>query len=94
MSHCIEVGAIHADLRTVAFSWKGLVQHFSLLSEAEGVGCIRQTADGVSQGFPHFLGEKSAVVSKQQLLNGFRVCEQTPKVEQTATSSETNVDAV
>ena len=42
--------------------------------------------------------EKGAVVSKQQLsdefLDGFRACEGTPKVEQTAVCSETDADAV
>ena len=44
------------------------------------------------------MGEKGAVVSKQQLsdefLSGFRACEETPKVEETAVCSETDVDAV
>ena len=44
------------------------------------------------------MGEKGAVVSKQQfsdeLLDGFGACEETPKVEETAVSSETDVDAV
>ena len=44
------------------------------------------------------MGEKGAVVSKQQLsdefLDGFRPCEETPKVEETAVCSETDVDAV
>ena len=44
------------------------------------------------------MGEKGAVVSKQQLtdefLDGFRVCEETPKVEETSVCSETDVDAV
>ena len=44
------------------------------------------------------MGEKGAVVSKQQLsdefLEGFRACEKTPKVEETAVCSETDVDAV
>ena len=43
------------------------------------------------------MGEKGPVVSKQQLtdefLDGFRVCEVTPKVEETAVCSETDVDA-
>ena len=42
--------------------------------------------------------EKGAVVSKQQLsgefLDGFRACEETPKVEETEVCSETDVDAV
>ena len=44
------------------------------------------------------MGEKGAVVSKQQLsdefLDGFRVCEETPKVEETADCLATDVDAV
>ena len=44
------------------------------------------------------MGEKGAVVSKQQLsdefLDGFCVCEETLKVEETAICSETDVDAV
>ena len=44
------------------------------------------------------MGEKGAVVSKQQLsdefLYGFRACEETPKVEEIAVCSETDVDAV
>ena len=44
------------------------------------------------------MGEKGAVVSKQQLsdefLDGFRACEETPKVEETAVCSETDLDAV
>ena len=44
------------------------------------------------------MGEKGAVVSKQQLrdefVNGFHACEETPKVEETAVCSETDVDAV
>ena len=44
------------------------------------------------------MGKKGAVVSKQQLsgefLDGFRVCEETPKIEETAVCSETDVDAV
>ena len=44
------------------------------------------------------MGEKGVVVSKQQLsdefLDGFRVCEETPKVEETAVCSETDVDSV
>ena len=44
------------------------------------------------------MGEKGAVVSKQQpsheFLDGFRACEETPTVEETAVCSETYVDAV
>ena len=44
------------------------------------------------------MGEKGAVVSKQHLsdefLDGFRACEEMPKVEETAVCSETDVDAV
>ena len=42
--------------------------------------------------------EQGAVVGKQQLsdlfLDGFRACEETPKVEEAAVCSETDVDAV
>ena len=44
------------------------------------------------------MGEKGAVVSKQQLsdefLDGFHACEEMLKVEKTAVCSETDVDAV
>ena len=44
------------------------------------------------------MGEKGAVVSKQQLsdefLDGFRACEETPQVEETAVCSEMDVDTV
>ena len=44
------------------------------------------------------MGEKGAVVNKQQLsdefFDGFHACEETPKVEETAVCSETAVDAV
>ena len=44
------------------------------------------------------MGEKGSVVSKHLLsdefLHGFRACEETPKVEETAVRSETDVDAV
>ena len=44
------------------------------------------------------MAEKGVVVSKQQLsdefLDGFRECEETPKVEETAVCSETDVDAI
>ena len=78
---------------------KGLVQHHSLLQangEAKVFGCIRE-ADDVLEGFLR-VGEKGAVVSKQQhndeFLYSFRACEETPKVEETAIRSETDVDAV
>ena len=42
--------------------------------------------------------EKGAIFRKQQLsdkfLNGFRACEETAKVEETAVCSETDIDAV
>ena len=67
-----------------------MVQHLSLLQadgEADVLCCIRGD-----------VGEKGAVVSKQQLsdkfLDGFRACEETPKVEETAVCSKTDVDAV
>ena len=75
-------------------------QHFSLLQadgEAEVLGCIREAVDDVLKGFL-FVGEKSAAVSKQQLsdefLDGFRACEEAPKVEETAVCSKTDVDVV
>ena len=44
------------------------------------------------------VGEKGTVVSKQQLsdefLYGFRSCEETPKVEETAVCSGTDTDVV
>ena len=44
------------------------------------------------------MGEKGAVISKQQLsdefLDGFRACEETPKVEETVVFSETDENAV
>ena len=44
------------------------------------------------------MGKKGTVVSKQQLsdefLDGFRVCEETPKIEEIAVFSKTDVDAV
>ena len=64
---------------------------------AKVLGCIREAVDDVLQGFLR-VGEKGAVVSKQQLsdefLGGFRTCKETPKVEETAVCSETDVDAV
>ena len=73
--------------------WRGLIQHLSLLQadgEAEVLGYIREAIDDV--------GEKGAVVSKQQLsdefLDSFRACEETPKVGVTAVCSETDVDAI
>ena len=67
----LKVRAISADLkRPVRFSWTKLV-----------------AVDDVLYGVLRF-DKKSVVVSKQQLsdefLNGFCVCEETPKVEQTA----------
>ena len=44
------------------------------------------------------MGEKGTVVSKQQLsnesLHGFLACKETPKVEETAVCSETDIDAI
>ena len=64
--------------RTVCLTWRGLVQHLSLLradSEAKVLGCIREVVDDVLKGFLR-VGEKGTVVSKQQLsdefLAGFR----------------------
>ena len=76
-------------LRTVRFSWRGLVQHLSLLQadgEAEVLGCIREAVDDVLWGFLS-VGKKGSVVSKRQfsdeLFDGYRACEETPNVEQT-----------
>ena len=72
--------------RTVCLSWRRLVQHLSLLQvdgEAEVLGCIREAFDDVLWGFLR-VGEKGAVVSKQQLsdefLDGFRACEETKRL--------------
>ena len=58
---------------------------------------MREAVDDVLWGFLH-VGEKVAVVSKQQLsvefLDGFHACEETPKIEDTAVCSETDVGAV
>ena len=49
--HCVWVGAIDADMRrTVCLTWRGLVQHLSLLQadgEAKVLGCIREAYDDV-----------------------------------------------
>ena len=62
--------------------------------EAEALGCIKEAVDDVLFSFL-CVGEKGAVVSKQQLsdefLNGFRACEETPKVDHMAVYSETDV---
>ena len=71
------------------------MQHLSLLQaegEVEVLGRIREAVDDVLLGFFR-LGKTGAVVSKQQFsdkfLDGFRACEETPKVEHTAVCSET-----
>ena len=65
--------------------------------ETEILGCFTEAVDDLKYGFQR-VGEKGAVVSKQQLsdefLGGFRVCDETPKVEDTAVCSETNIGAV
>ena len=47
--HCVQDGAIDANLRrTVFHTWRGLVQHLSLLQadgEAKVPGCIREMVD-------------------------------------------------
>ena len=89
-----------ADMRTARFSWRGLVQHPSLLladGEAEGLSCIREAPNDLPQDLLR-VGEKGVVVGKQQLsdefLNGFRACEETAKVKHAAICSETDIDAV
>ena len=51
MFHSVKFGAIDADVGwTVCLSWRGLVQHLSLLQadgEAEVLGCIREVVDDV-----------------------------------------------
>ena len=81
--------------RTVCRTWRELAQHLSFLQangEAEALGCIREAVDDVLR-----VGEKGTVVSKQQLsdefIDGFCACEETPKVEETAVCSKTDVDA-
>ena len=101
MLHCFEIGVIGTGMsRFVRFLWRGLVQHLSLLQadgEAEVLGCIREEVGDVLQSFLR-VGEKGAVVSKQQLsdefLDGFCACEETPKDEHAAVCSETDVDTV
>ena len=65
--------------------------------EAEVFGCIREVVDDVLWDFL-CVGEKGAVISKQQLsdefLDGFRVCEETLEVEETSICSEMDVDAI
>ena len=96
--HCAEVGTIDADMRL--YTSRGGGQHLSLLKadgEGEVLGCIRETVDDVLYSFFRE-GEKAAVVSKQQIsdefFNGFRVCNETPKVVHAAVCSETDVDVV
>ena len=86
--------------RTVCHTWRGLVQHLSLLQadgEAEVLGCIREAVKTMCCSFLR-VDEKGAVVRKQQLsdecVDGFLACEKTPKVEETAVCSETDVDAI
>ena len=86
--------------RTVCLIWRGLVQHLSLLQadgEAKVLGCIGEVVDDVLWGFL-CVGEKGTVVSKEQLsdefLDGFCVCEEMPKVEETAVCLEMDVDAI
>ena len=83
--------------RTVCLTWRGLVQHFGLLQadgEAKVLGCIREAGAMCSRAS----SVRVAVVSKQQLsdelLDGFRAFEETPKVAETAVCSETDAGAV
>ena len=76
------------------------MQHLNLLEsdgEARVHSCIREVVDNVLWGFL-CVGQKGAVVSKQQLsdefLDGFHACKETMKVEDTAICSETDVDAI
>ena len=68
--------------RIVCLTWRGLVQHLSLLQtdgEAEVLGCIREAVDDVLS---------------DEFLNGFCASEERQKVVQTAICSETDEDAV
>ena len=83
----------------VCHTWRGLVQHLSLLQadgETEVRGCIREAVDDVLQGLL-CVGQKGTVFNKQQLsdefLNGFHACKETPKVEETAVCLEMDVAA-
>ena len=58
MFHSVQVGAIDVNIRAVRFSWRGI--------GATPVFFIREAVDNVLQGFLR-VGEKGAVVSKQQL---------------------------
>ena len=64
--HCVEVGAVDADVRrTVCLSWRGSVQHLSLLQadgEAKVLDCIRDMVDNVLYGFLR-VSEKGTVIS-------------------------------
>ena len=66
MFHCIWVGAIDVDVsRTVCLTWRGLVQHLSLLQadgEAKVLDCIRDMVDNVLYGFLR-VSEKGTVIS-------------------------------
>ena len=76
MFHCTEVNSINVDLRsTVGFSWRGLVPLLQADNEAEILGCIRlrDAVDDVLYGF-FCVGEKSAVISKQQPSDEFLSC--------------------
>ena len=68
-----------------------MVQHLTLLQadgETEVLVCIREAVDDVLYGLLR-VGEKGAVVSKQQFLGGFRACDETPKVEETTVCTGT-----
>ena len=74
-------------MRTVCLSWKGLVQHLSLLQadgKAEVLGCIRENGWRCVVGLSP-CGRGGRSLSKQQLsdkfFDGFSACEETPNLK-------------
>ena len=66
-----------------------MVQYFSRLhadDDAEILGCIKEGVDRVQYGGVLRVSEEDAVLSKQhlsdELMGGFRACEETPKFAQ------------
>ena len=72
------------------------MQYFSLLQadgEAKVIGCIRELVDDMPLPSCRREGRcRQQTVLSYEFLSGFRACEGTPKVEQTAVCSETDVD--
>ena len=62
--HCIEVGAVDADVRrTVRLTWRGLGQHLNLPRADGEEGCVGEAVDDVLYGFLR-VGEKGAANSR------------------------------